>query len=64
MQLLIPKLNDWPDVARATVWRELLDCSALTMRRAERAGTLIPSGTKAHKLYTKKSILRWIGVPE
>jgi len=53
-----------PDVARASVWRELIGCSALTMKREEGAGTLIPSGTKSQKLYTKKAILRWIGVPE
>lgn len=61
MQILIPNLKDLPDVARAVVWRELIGCSALTMKRA---GTLIPSGTKAQKLYTKKSILAWIGVSE
>jgi hypothetical protein len=64
LDTLIPKLNDWPDVARASVWRELIGCSLLTLKRAERAGTLIPSGTKAQKLYTKKSILAWIGVSE
>jgi hypothetical protein len=64
MQLLIKKLDEWPDVARAKVWRELIGCSPITMRRAERAGALIPSGTQGHKLYTKTAILRWIGVQE
>lgn len=64
MQTLIPKLHDLPDVARASVWRELIGCSELTMERAERAGTLVPSGTKSQKLYTKKSILGWLNISE
>jgi hypothetical protein len=64
MNTLIPKLNDMPDVARAAIWRDLIGCSERTMERVERAGTLIPSGTRSQKLYTKKAILRWLGIQE
>jgi hypothetical protein len=64
MQILIPNLKAWPDVANPAVWCELIDCSLLTMRRAEKSGVLVPAGTKAHKLYTKSAILRWLGIPE
>jgi hypothetical protein len=46
------------------VWRELLDCSDLTMRRAELRGDLIASGGVNHKLYTKRAVLQWLNIPE
>jgi hypothetical protein len=62
MNILIPNLDDLPAVATRAVWRELLDCSDLTMRRAELRGDLIASGKTNHKLYRKTDILKWLGI--
>jgi hypothetical protein len=41
MKILIQNFDAWPAVAEPAVWRELLDCSHLTMQRAERSGALV-----------------------
>jgi hypothetical protein len=64
MKILIQNLDDLPAVAPRAVWRELLDCSDLTMRRAELRGDLIASGKINHKLYRKSDILKWLGIQE
>jgi hypothetical protein len=37
MKILIQNLDDWPVVAEPAVWRELLECTHLTLQRAERS---------------------------
>jgi hypothetical protein len=64
MNILIQDLDTLPAVATRAVWRELLDCSDLTMRRAELRGDLIASGKTNHKLYRKPDILKWLGIQE
>jgi hypothetical protein len=63
MNLRIQNLDDWPYCTTRAGWREILNCSDLTFRRAELKGDLIPSGVN-HKLYTKRAILQWLGIPQ
>ncbi len=40
MKILIQDFDAWPAVAEPAVWRGLLDCTHLTLQRAERSGAL------------------------
>jgi hypothetical protein len=62
MNIILKNIKELPDAANAAFWRETIGCSKLTMDRAEKKGALVPSGTKAHKLYMKTNILKWLGV--
>ena len=37
MKILIQNLDDWPVVAEPAVWRELLECTHITLQKAERS---------------------------
>ena len=62
MVILIP--DNCPAVASAAYWREVLNCSRSTLERAERSGALVPTGSNAHKLYSKSAIFRWLHITD
>ena len=62
MVIRIP--DDCPAVASAAYWRKVLDCSRSTLERAEKRGALVPTGSKAHKLYSKSAIYRWLRITD
>jgi hypothetical protein len=61
----IPPSDNLPAVAQRAEWARLLNCAASSLYRAEKQGLLSPARTKGGRiLYTKDSILEWLGLEE
>jgi hypothetical protein len=59
----IPRIDSLPDVAQRAEWARLLRVDASTLYRADMAGQLRGSKPGGRiVLYSKKAILRWLGI--
>jgi predicted site-specific integrase-resolvase len=59
----IPQIDKLPDVAQRAEWARLLEVDYTTLARAENRGDIKgyrPTGRAV--IYTKETILQWLGV--
>jgi hypothetical protein len=62
LDMLISDISKLPDATHRSRWAELLDLDETTLYRAERNGELKRVSNKHQAVYTKKAILRWLGL--
>jgi hypothetical protein len=59
----IGKISDWPDAAQRIVWAKILEINPSTLYRADKNGLLRGSSPGGRTIvYTKKAILKWLGI--
>jgi len=61
----IPQIEKLPDLAQRSEWARQLECNYTTLARAEANGLIKghrPTGRAV--VYTKETILHWLGLPK
>jgi hypothetical protein len=62
--MIIPDINKLPFAARRARWARELQCDASTLYRAEIEKRLTRTKENGPPIYTKASILRWLGIED